>query len=293
MKYCIIFVIMILIAGKIHADPAFMIGINGNATTITGNDSLVQRSDLRLGLGFKVGFEQNFFKHFSLITGIGFDSRGEENILSKNLTADIRQENTEKIKILSLQIPVLAQLNFPISIFRLSLFGGPELGFLVKYRKTTDKLVFVPEANGQPARVDTLGSDTINFARDVRMIDLGINAGLGFEINTGNVGAVFIRPSVYIGLLDILESNFDDEANTNLNGKHQVASIAIGYKFNIKARRSENAESNQKHKEEGSSSEASEKSNYDLEKYRSYKPEESQDSGSDFGSSDFGTSDDQ
>lgn len=270
MKYSISFLIMMLIAGKIYSEPALMIGVNGNVTTITGNDPMVQSSALRLGFGVRAEFEQNFSKHFSLITGIGFAPRGEKNTLSKSLTETINQETIEKIKILSLQIPILPQVNFPFSAFRLSLFGGPELGFLIKCRKINDKTVYVPETDDAPGRVDKLKPDTINFQRDIKMLDLGITAGIGFEVNTGSIGAFFVRPAVYIGLIDILQFNHDAEANTNLNGKHQALSVAFGYKFNIKSPREDDSEAEiLKSKEEKSSSE---QSDYNLDEYRNFRP---------------------
>jgi hypothetical protein len=219
--------------GTIFSDPAFMVGVNGNATSITGSDTSVQSSAMRPGLGVKIGFEQNFSDHFSLIIGAGFDSRGEQNTLSKNLTPTIRQEIVENIDMLSLQVPILAQFNLPLGLLRISLFGGPDLGIFLNGEKHREKSVFIPAANDQPARVDVT-KDTINFSRDMKMLDCGLTAGIGLELKTGSVGSIFLRPSAYIGILDILQTGHNKENNANLNGKHQAFSVAFGYKFNIK-----------------------------------------------------------
>jgi len=264
-----------LVAAEGYSDPALLIGVNRNASTITGNDSSNISDDLRFGFGFTMGFEQNFFKHLSLIVGAGFESRGEKNVLSKmlNKETNIRQETVQEIDILSLQIPVLLQFNLPINIFRLSVFGGPDMGIFLKGEKRNNKRVFVPESGGQPARIDDLSPEEINFQRDIKMLDLGITAGIGFEVNTGKIGAAFIRPAVYIGLIDILQSNHDKEENVNLNGKHQALSVAVGYKFNIRASsRSQSDKSEPEARDESSSSGSSEQSTDDLEGYRSYIP---------------------
>lgn len=275
MKYCIPFLLLMLVAAEGYSDPALLIGVNRNASTITGNDSSNISDDLRFGFGFTMGFEQNFFKHLSLIVGAGFESRGEKNVLSKMLNEEtnIRQETVQEIDILSLQVPILLQFNLPISIFRFSVFGGPDMGIFLKGEKRNNKRVFVPESNGQPARIDELSPDEINFQRDIKMLDLGITAGIGFEVNTGKVGAAFIRPAVYIGLIDILQSNHDKEENVNLNGKHQALSVAVGYKFNIRASsRSQSDKSEPEARDESSSSDSDEQSKDDLEGYRSYIP---------------------
>jgi len=139
MKYCIPFLLLMLVAAEGYSDPALLIGVNRNASTITGNDSSNISDDLRFGFGFTMGFEQNFFKHLSLIVGAGFESRGEKNVLSKmlNKETNIRQETVQEIDILSLQIPVLLQFNLPINIFRLSVFGGPDMGIFLKGEKRT------------------------------------------------------------------------------------------------------------------------------------------------------------
>jgi hypothetical protein len=273
MKYCIPFLLLMLVAAEGYSDPALLIGVNRNASTITGNDSLNISDDLRFGFGFSIGFEQNFFKYLSLIVGAGFESRGEKNVLSKilNKETNVRQETVQEIDMLSLQIPVLVQFNLPIHIFRFSVFGGPDMGIFLKGEKRNNKKVFVPEINGQPARVDELSPEEFNFMRDIKMLDLGITAGIGFEVNTGKVGAAFIRPAVYIGLIDILQSNHDKEENVNLNGKHQAFSVAVGYKFNIKPiSRSQSDKS--EYDDESSSSGSSDQSTDDLEGYRSYIP---------------------
>lgn len=275
MKYCIPFLLLMLVAAEGYSDPALLIGVNRNASTITGNDSLNISDDLRFGFGFSMGFEQNFFKHLSLIVGAGFESRGEKNVLSKilNKETNVRQETVQEIDILSLQIPVLLQFNLPINIFRLSVFSGPDMGIFLKGEKRNNKRVFVPESGGQPARIDELSPEEINFQRDIKMLDLGITAGIGFEVNTGKVGAAFIRPAVYIGLIDILQSNHGKEENVNLNGKHQALSVAVGYKFNIRAiSRSQSDKSDTEVRDESSSSGSSEQSTDDLEGYRSYIP---------------------
>ncbi len=275
MKYCIPFLLLMLVAAKGYSDPALLIGVNRNASTITGNDTSNISDDLRFGFGFNMGFEQNFLKYLSLIVGAGFESRGEKNVLSKmlNKETNVRQETVQEIDILNLQIPVLLQFNLPIHIFRFSVFGGPDMGIFLKGEKRNNKRVFVPESNGQPARIDELSPEEINFQHDIKMLDLGITAGIGFEVNTGKIGAVFIRPAVYIGLIDILQSNHNKEENVNLNGKHQAFSVAVGYKFNIKASsQSQSDKSETEARDESSSSGSDEQSKDDLEGYRSYIP---------------------
>jgi hypothetical protein len=77
MKYTILFTMVIALIGTIHSDPAFMIGINGNATTITVA-VLLQKQLFQARLRLKLGFEQNFTEHFSFVIGAGLDSRGEQ-----------------------------------------------------------------------------------------------------------------------------------------------------------------------------------------------------------------------
>ncbi len=264
MRYSLFFTVIAMCAGTLFSEPAFMVGINGNATSITGSDTNVQSSAMRSGLGMKIGFEQNFSKHFSLIIGVGFDSRGEQNTLSKDLTPTVRQEIVENIDMLSLQVPVLAQFNMPLGFLRVSLFGGPDLGIFLNGEKHREKKVYVSATNDQPARVDVT-KDTVNFSRDIKMLDCGLTAGIGLELKTGNIGSVFFRPSAYIGLLDILQTGHDKENNANLNGKHQAFSLAVGYKFNINPKMTSAASYKSSKK---TSSTANADSGYDADNYK-------------------------
>jgi hypothetical protein len=172
---------------------------------------------------------------------------------------------------LSLQVPILAQLNIPLSFFRISLFGGPDCGIFLNGKKYREKKVYVPAVNDQPARVD-ITKDTLDFSRDIKMLDCGVTVGFGFEVKTGDLGTFFLRPSAYIGLINILQTGHEVENNVNLDGKHQAFSVGIGYKFIIRQRMNDVSDykSSEKSKTPESSSSGS-----NLDAYRNYNADSS------------------
>ena len=230
MKYILLVVLLLTSSIGIVAEPSLMISVGANYSTITGSDSLVRKSYPKLGYGINLGFEQNFSRHFSLITGVSLETRGEKNTSDKKIIEGVTQEIVEKTDILNLQVPLLAQINFPFGAFCLNFFAGPELGIFLSGEKKVDSTTNIV---GPPSQTVVI-KDTANFSKDMKMLEFGINVGIGLEIKTGDFGAICIRPGYYLGLTDILAKNEDVASNSNLSGKNQNIYCSLGYKFNIK-----------------------------------------------------------
>lgn len=232
MKLYITTIAIAALATNTISAPAVSFGTGMNASTITGSDTLVSSSSLLMGYTLNVGFEQNISKHFTLRTGISLESRGEGNNISIVHDATFSEERKEVLDILNLQIPVLAQFDIPLGDFGFNVFGGPELGVFLSGERRSVNTSYFAASEGNPAR-SAVDPDTTDFSRDMKMLDAGLRVGFGLEYKTGNIGSFFLRPSAYIGLIDILQTGHGKEKNANLNGNHQAFSIALGYKFNI------------------------------------------------------------
>jgi hypothetical protein len=223
----------IVVASK--SAPSLSIGLGMNLSTISGSDSIVTGSFPRPGLNVKLGFEQNFSKHFSLVSGISLESKGEENHSLNIVDPTFSEEKAENAKIVSLQLPALAQFNIPFNIFSVNIFAGPELGVFLSGEKEIIRTSRFTDTDGERSAVDTT---KIDFSKNMKMLDCGFNFGLGIEIKTGDLGAFFIKPGVYFGLTDIIEKSIGNDTTSNLSGKHNVIYCTVGYKFNAKIKKS-------------------------------------------------------
>lgn len=275
MKINILTVFVTAFITNAFSDPAVSVGAGMNASTITGSSESVNSSSVRIGYLLDLGFEQNFTEHFSLRTGVSLEQRGENNS-SANQYQEYSDEQKEKLEILNLQLPILAQFNFHVGAFCINVFGGPELGIFLNGKRKSEITSNFPADGESPARSHT-AYDTLDFSRKMKMLDGGVRIGAGFEAKTGIFGAVYIRPSAYIGLVDILQTGHGLDGYGNLNGKHQAFNIEIGYKFNI--RQKMNDVSDYKSPEKSKTSESS-STGSNLDAYRNYNTDSSQDESS-------------
>jgi hypothetical protein len=255
-----------MLATSVISDPAVSFGAGVNVSTITGSGASVNSSSPRIGYSLKAGLEQNFSERFTLRTGVSIETRGENNNSSKIYDESYSDEQVEKLQILNLQLPVLAQVNFSLGSVGINIFGGPELGIFLNGERKSEITSKFAAIDTFPAR-SAVAYDTLDFSRDMKMLDAGIRIGVGFEMKTGAIGAFFLRPSAYIGLVDILQTNHEAECNANLVGKHQAFEFAIGYKFNIHQKMSD-ASDYKSSKKSPSSEKSSTESNIDG--YRNY-----------------------
>jgi hypothetical protein len=284
MKYILSIVVVVFLSMQIHAAPALSLEAGFGATSITGSDELVTSSTMRLGTCLRVSFEQSFSERFTLRTGVALEPRGEKNTSFQRLEG-YSEETVEELDILKLQIPVLAQVNFPLSKFCINIFAGPELGVFLNGENRSEITSTFDAEETTPAR-SAIAVDTTDFSRVMKMLDGGLRVGIGFELNTGSFGAFIVRPSAYIGLVDILQTGHEIKSNANLNGKHQAFSFAIGYKFNIRQKMSE-ADDYKKVKKTSPST-GSTQTDLNLDGYKNYNSQGSDESssGTESGSSD-------
>jgi hypothetical protein len=70
------------------AAPSLYVGGGGNQSSTTATDSLSAAKSPYLGFNIALGFEQNLSKHFSLISGISVETRGEKTESTTNLGSD-------------------------------------------------------------------------------------------------------------------------------------------------------------------------------------------------------------
>ncbi|HEX2959695.1 MAG TPA: outer membrane beta-barrel protein [Chitinispirillaceae bacterium] len=271
MKYILCIVVVFLLSAQIPAAPALSLEAGLGASSITGSDPLVTSSEMKLGFCLRASFEQKFSDRFTLRTGVGFEPRGEKNNSFKRLDG-YSEETVEELDILNLQIPVLAQVNFPFGSICINVFGGPELCIFLNGERRCEIISTFDAEGDSPAR-SGVAYDTTDFSRKMKMMDGGLRVGLGFEMNTGSFGAFIVRPSAYIGLVDILQIGYSDEKNANLKGKHQAFSLAIGYKFNINPKM--NSAAANKSSSKKSSPAVKEDAGYNLDNYKNSSSQES------------------
>jgi hypothetical protein len=283
MKYILSIVVVIFLSMQIPAAPALSLEAGFGASSITGSDELVTSNTMRFGTCLRVSFEQCFSDRFTLRTGVALEPRGEKNTLFQRLEG-YSDETVEELDIVNLQIPVLAQVNFPISKFCINIFAGPELGVFLNGENRSE-ITSTFDADGTSPARSAVAHDTTDFSRAMKMLDGGLRVGVGFELNTGSFGAFIVRPSAYIGLVDILQSGHELKSNANLIGKHQSFSFALGYKFNIRQKMSDADDYKSVKK---ASPSASTNTDLNLDGYRNYNSQGSDEnsSGTESGSSD-------
>ncbi len=185
-----------------------------------------QEISQRMGWNTTLRFEKELTPSFSLITGIGLETRGKKETLTN--TVGITTQKTEfEVNLLYLQVPILPQYNIRFGNFRISLFAGPELGYMLTATSNSVKQVTIP---GDTVRVITT-EGVHDFSRSLSMMDAGLTAGLGAEyLITENFGVCF-RPAYYYGLTDFIDKVWARQNGTNHTGKHTNIKAAVGIRF--------------------------------------------------------------
>jgi hypothetical protein len=209
-------------SANVCAESYLLAGGGVTGSLLTNTDTVAVKKTMRKGYNAGLAFEQSFAGRFSFLTGFWFETRGqteERTIARTNGT----ESNRQNVNMLYGAIPLLVQLNLPVGRLRYDVFAGPELGiFLSAEKKIT--------VNTQLQTGVLTQNDTINFSKDVNMLDAGMTAGLGCEMTIGP-GAIFVKPGYYFGVTDFLNKERAEKNGTSPKGTHQAISIKVGYKF--------------------------------------------------------------
>jgi hypothetical protein len=198
----------------LYAGSGVRIGGGLNMSSVIVNEDLeynvVEESWKRVGFNAGVAYEYAVNNFFSVSPGLAIETRGEQMqiyYLSTNITYNL----------MYIQIPILAQVNFSAGgpdVF--SVFLGPDIGFKISAKAETEKFY-----------TDTgVVMDTTMDMEDISACDAGLTIGLGYEFNIKDHGAVYFRPSYFLGLVDVREPDTDEL-------KHRNIKFELGYKINL------------------------------------------------------------
>ena len=197
---------MAVFSGITVAENGILLGGGLNMSSLAMSED-IPGVDIGMRMGFSVGagYEIGINDMFSLIPGIAYETRGA------TLEAEfmgVKIEGTSKLAYI--EIPVLAQLNFPAGPGIFNIFAGPELGILLSNESETD-------------------GETVDNKDASETLDVALAVGAGFEIPAGP-GAVAIRPSYSLGLL---QANKAEDGDGDLTVKNRNIKIAVAYKINM------------------------------------------------------------
>lgn len=165
------------------ADNLLMGGGLNFSTTDASGDGIDHRA--RTGFNVGLGYEKQLSPTFFYVPGINIETRGET---MEGQTFFGRTEAT--LKMLYLQIPVMAMVKVPMPPGSVQFFAGPSLGFNL--------------ASKAELSIDG-DSETQDLKDQTNGVDFGLEFGMGLEIPFRE-GTFFIRPAYYIGLSEALDS---------------------------------------------------------------------------------------
>jgi hypothetical protein len=197
-----------------HAAGALTVGAGVNYSS-TNDKALFQPAsppappgyvpdpEARPGYNVGIGYERDALRGLGFAAGLGLETRGENaTITHPNPAAPVIEG---ELRMLYLQLPVLALVRFPAGRFRLGGYGGPSAGVLLSGKKER--------------RVDGVTQPTEKA--NVRKLDFGIEAGGTVECELGR-GAIFARPGYYWGLVEFSRDH---------SAEHRAARLTLGYMY--------------------------------------------------------------
>jgi hypothetical protein len=139
----------------------------------------------------------------SLATELNLEARGENaHITHPNPSVPVIDV---ELRLLYLQVPLLATARYSTDPFAFGIFGGPSVSRMVQGERER-------RVNGTHQPVEKA---------DVNRTDLGFEVGALGEWKFGR-SAIFLRPGYYWGLLDFSNDH---------SAKHRVGKVRLGYKF--------------------------------------------------------------
>jgi hypothetical protein len=217
----------LLSLSRITAEPYLHLAGGVNLSSMSYRDSAPEMSSLRTGFNCGIRFQQSFSRYFSLLTGFSLETRGQtqtQTLESVSVTQDIE----ERIHLLSLQVPVLFQLDLPVGrVLKIIASAGPTLGALLAGEKYIERCI-TPQGGDI-----VVENDTLSIARNMSMLDCGILCGAGAELLFGQFG-VYVKPEYYLGLTDFVNGKKADGEDSVRVGKHRnlaiTAGVMIGWK---------------------------------------------------------------
>ncbi len=136
-----------------------------------------------------------------------------------------------EVKLNYLELPVLLKLNLSVTE-RLSLFinGGPYAGYLLSSNTVTGGFsnIYFDEKLTQPLLLTPVSFDqTTDTQDDIKQWNFGIQAGIGFSLNLGDVSKIMLTVGGNYGLIPIQKDEVNGKNNTG------AVTVAIGYLINL------------------------------------------------------------
>ena len=186
------FALTAFLAFSAWADNAFTFGggLNSSFSDVEEGDGVESRN--RLGFNIGIGFEAQVAPSIWIVPELNLETRGQHAEGDDPFFGHAES----RLDFTYLEIPVFFMLKIPAGKVTWNLFAGPELGILTAARAEL-------ELNGE----EVLSEDVTNQVKD---IDFGIEMGAGVEFPMGR-GAFFIRPSYYVGFLDVADQDDDED----------------------------------------------------------------------------------
>ena len=190
-----------------NAQASFGVKAGVNLAKISGND-FADETDRKLGVVFggygRVGLtDLLYFQPELLFSSQGYKTEFTYTDFDPTTFETFEVTEELKLKTTYLNVPLMVGANFD----GFNVQVGPQLGLLLSAKSESD-------VNGN--------SEEEDVKDELKSIDLGLNIGVGYELESGlNFGARY-----GIGLSDIAEDNEGDAV------KNSVLQFTIGYTLN-------------------------------------------------------------
>jgi hypothetical protein len=194
------------VPGPARAAGAYTVGGGPNLSFVDREEAPGETFSVRFGFNAGVGYERPFSRYFSLIPEANLETRG---VVSEAYSAGLGADTKTTLKLLYLQVPVLAVAKLPLGPAALNAYIGPSLGLRLS-----------SEAELRGAGQTT----TRDLDDETRLFNFGIEWGIGVEFPARR-GRVFIRPGYYIGQTEVYEEGEGPEM------KFVDIRLKMGYRF--------------------------------------------------------------
>lgn len=246
----ILLFVMVSFQQALSQTPIFL-GLKGgigipNLHSSSNGPAISQGYSSRRGPYFGVFGEFRLTPEFSIQPEINYSSQGGKKNGQQTTAIPAQMVNPQApsgtmyyvgttyksvAKLNYIEVPVLAKFTFPLSShFNFIVDAGPYAGFLIRANQSTtgSNKVYMDQQQTQPIPGAEQPIDSSSNIKDqLRSINLGVQAGIGFSYNLGS-SYIFIEGGGNYGLINI-------QKNTQEDGKNNTgaATIAIGYALRI------------------------------------------------------------
>lgn len=198
----------------------FHVGIGGgpSISSIRGFDQIVPLSPI---IGFSLGasFQYDFSKHFSIVTGVGFEQKGfqtKEKVTLIDINGNSISEHILRVNYNYLDVPLLAKYTLGSQKFKGFMNLGGYMGILINRRNIL--VGYDPQTDEQKEN-----------SEEVQPFDFGLSAGIGMSYSLSETFVFTLEVRNNLGLYNVSKTPIINDGTNNLNSTNLLIGLNYGF----------------------------------------------------------------